>query len=136
MIKLMMPDCKGERSEEFKLAVVETELQQKLGASEFIASIFSWGTFDGKRIRLLMRRHTLRSSYELTTLSFTVGIFLWVLMEFCEHGSLTSYIKQSFDPALRDDWINQLSLGLQHMHSLSVIHRDIKPVRYFGHRHA
>ena len=49
MIKLMMPDDQGELSDEFKLAVVETELQQKLGTSDFIASIYSWGTFDGKR---------------------------------------------------------------------------------------
>jgi len=47
VIKLMMPDSKGEFSDEFKLAVVETELQQKLGNSEFIASIYSWGTFGG-----------------------------------------------------------------------------------------
>ena len=47
VIKLMMPHSKGEHSDEFKLAVVETELQQKLGASEYIASIYSWGTFDG-----------------------------------------------------------------------------------------
>ena len=48
MIKLMMPDDQGELSDEFKLAVVETELQQKLGTSDLIASIYSWGTFDGK----------------------------------------------------------------------------------------
>ena len=48
VIKLMMPHSKGEHSDEFKLAVVETELHQKLGASEYIASIHSWGTFDGK----------------------------------------------------------------------------------------
>ena len=47
VIKFMMPDSKGEFSNEFKLAVVETELQQKLGISEFVASIYSWGTFDG-----------------------------------------------------------------------------------------
>ena len=52
MIKLMMPDRKGERCEEFAMAVVETELQQKLGASEYIASIYSWGTFDGKSITI------------------------------------------------------------------------------------
>ena len=42
-----MPDEKGEYSDEFKQAVVETELQQKLSASQFVASVFSWGTFAG-----------------------------------------------------------------------------------------
>ena len=95
-----MPHSKGELSDEFKSAVVETELQQKLSVSEHIASIFSWGTFD--------------------------GIFLWVMMEFCEHGDLTSHILKSIIPSLRYTWIEQLSHGLQHMHHLNVIHRDIK----------
>ena len=47
MIKLMMPDAKGEFSDGFRQAVVETELHQKLCASDFIASVFAWGTFDG-----------------------------------------------------------------------------------------
>ena len=47
VIKFMMPDSDGELSDGFKLAVVETELQQKLSFSEFIATIYSWGTFDG-----------------------------------------------------------------------------------------
>ena len=42
-----MPNEKGEYSDEFKQAVVETELQQKLSASQFVASVFSWGTFAG-----------------------------------------------------------------------------------------
>ena len=47
MIKLMMPDAKGEFSDGFRQAVVEIELHQKLCASDFIASVFAWGTFDG-----------------------------------------------------------------------------------------
>ena len=95
-----MPHNKGEFSDEFKSAVVETELQQKLGVSEFIASVFSWGTFDGQ--------------------------FLWVMMEFCEHGDVTTHIAKAIVPSLRSTWVEQLSHGLQHMHHLNVIHRDIK----------
>ena len=51
-------------------------------------------------------------------------------MEFCEYGDLTSSIK-TLDPVRRKAWIGQLALGLQHMHSLRVIHRDIKTVRWF-----
>ena len=49
VIKLMMPHHDGELSKPFQEAVVETELQQKLDSSEFIAVIFAWGTFDGTR---------------------------------------------------------------------------------------
>ena len=63
----MMPHSEGEHSEEFKLAVVETELQQKLGASEYIASIYSWGPFDGNAqstIRLIDDAKTQCPNYE------------------------------------------------------------------------
>jgi len=102
VIKLMMPHPEGELSRGFKEAVVETELHQKLRGSHYIARVFSWGTFDGQ--------------------------FLWVLTEWCEHGSLAVHIDGSIDPELRDPWVKQLALGLQHMHALNVIHRDIKPV--------
>ena len=98
----MMPHAKGEFSDEFRRAVVETELQQKLH-SEFIASVHSWGTFDGQ--------------------------FLWVMMDFCDGGGLTSRLTTILsDARLRNLWIDQLARGLQHMHSLCVIHRDIKTV--------
>lgn len=53
MIKLMMPDSSGEFSSNFMLAVVETKLQQKLCASDFIARIIAWGTFDGAGVRTI-----------------------------------------------------------------------------------
>ena len=66
------------------------------------------------------------------------GHFLWVLMEYCAHGTLTSQIGDSLDdPARQIQWAEQLLLGLQHMHCLNVIHRDIKTVRQLlPHDHA
>ena len=57
------------------------------------------------------------------------GQFLWVLMEVCNHGELTSHIAEPIDPTLRDHWIDQMALGIKHMHHLNVIHLDIKTVR-------
>ena len=57
-------------------------------------------------------------------------------MEYCDEGDVTSHVNpltlhvaKSINPTLRDDWIGQMALGLQHMHSYNVIHRDIKTVR-------
>ena len=44
----------GEHGEEFALAVKETELQQRLAASEFVASVLSWGTIAGQYLWVLM----------------------------------------------------------------------------------
>ena len=44
---MMIPSVGGELSEPFKLAVKETELHQRIGVSEFVASCYGWGTFDG-----------------------------------------------------------------------------------------
>ena len=103
VIKLLMPHG-GQHSIEFARDVKETELQQRLGNSEFVASVFSWGTID--------------------------STFLWVCMEFCEAGSLSSLISTKYDTidrAKKNRWTKQLALGLLHMHDLSVMHRDIKP---------
>ena len=90
----------GELSESFQSDVKETELQQTL-AHEFVASIYSWGTFAGQ--------------------------FLWVLMEWCSEGPLSVFIGDALTHSDRNTWIHQLALGLRHIHSLYVIHRDIKP---------
>ena len=52
------------------------------------------------------------------------------MMEFCEHGTLTTALlaTTAISHDLKHKWIEELALGLQHMHSLNVIHRDIKPV--------
>ena len=47
VIKLVLPEHEGELSEGFRLAAIEAQLHQAIGAHEFVASIFSWGTFDG-----------------------------------------------------------------------------------------
>ena len=53
-------------------------------------------------------------------------------MEVCQHGDLSSQIThKTIDTTLRHAWIDQLLLGLQHMHNLNVIHRDIKTVRRY-----
>ena len=46
-IKLLLPEG-GEFGDLFKQDVQETELQQKLASSEYIAKIYGWGTFAGK----------------------------------------------------------------------------------------
>ena len=60
-----------------------------------------------------------------------LGQFLWLLMEYCAHGTLTARITKGIDvDSVRETWTEQLFLGLQHMHGLRVIHRDIKTVRF------
>jgi len=47
-------------------------------------------------------------------------------MEFCAHGELTNHVNASLESGLREAFIDQLAIGLQHMHHLNVVHRDIK----------
>lgn len=53
---------------------------------------------------------------------------LWVVMEFMEGGALTDVIDNN--PVITEDQISTICLetcrGLQHLHSQSIIHRDIK----------
>ena len=58
-IKLVMPP-NGLEGTEFKEAVAETTLQQKLAASQDMCKIYSWGTFAGAcadTLLSLARRH-------------------------------------------------------------------------------
>ena len=48
-------------------------------------------------------------------------------MEFCSEGPLTKFIRANTDITKRDKWVVDLARGLQHIHSMLVIHRDIKP---------
>jgi serine/threonine protein kinase len=106
VVKLILPHG-GEHGEEFSEAVKETELQQRLAGSEFVASVYAWGTIAGQ--------------------------YLWVLMELCAGGSLESLIEKkhgTIDHEQRMAWCSQMALGLLHMHELLVMHRDVKPVRF------
>ena len=56
----------------------------------------------------------------------------WVLVtEFCEMGSLNKYIKSKGDPGLSPEICARLTgqtlIGLDHIHSSDIMHRDIKP---------
>jgi len=49
-------------------------------------------------------------------------------MEFCEHGSLMdAIVNQNIADIEYPAWTTQLARGLDHMESLNVYHRDIKP---------
>lgn len=92
---------KMDKAADFKDAVVETALQQKLG-SEGICKIYAWGAFS--------------------------DTFLYVVMEFCEQGSLMRAINEQDIAAFEYfQWVLLLSRGLKHMEALNVYHRDIKP---------
>ena len=58
--------------------------------------------------------------------------FLFVVMEFCEEGSLMHAICDDGNIQICEytDWTIELTRGLEHMSGLKVIHRDIKPEKY------
>ena len=49
-------------------------------------------------------------------------------MEFCEDGLETRIKSNDHNKSEKEAWIAQLALGLQHIHKLGVMHRDICPV--------
>ena len=117
VIKVVMPDrwenCDGPHaSANFRQVLKETELQQKLARSEYVATIYEWGTH-GSGARAAAGADS---------------PFLWVSMEFCSEGPLKDFIKAG--EIARADlhrWILQLACGLQSIHACNVIHCDIKP---------
>lgn len=54
--------------------------------------------------------------------------FLYIVMEYAEGGSLQHLQKKysNFNEQLASQYIHQVLLGLQYLHSQSIIHRDIK----------
>ena len=132
-IKMVMP--KGsEDSTKFSEALSETRLHQKVANSDYVATIFSW-----------------------ETITNDPNSILWVMMEYCPGMTLENHIKPgvgivaredpqgedgltpikdlppemladlALDKTRRDVWVKQIALGLQHIHSMRIIHRDMKP---------
>lgn len=55
-----------------------------------------------------------------------------IVMDFCEKGDLYGKVKEArekgfkFNSSMVLDWFCQLALGLEHIHSKKVLHRDLK----------
>jgi serine/threonine protein kinase len=55
-----------------------------------------------------------------------------IVMDFCEKGDLHGKVKKAqeqdriFDPSQILDWFCQLAIGLEHIHNMKVLHRDLK----------
>jgi serine/threonine protein kinase len=57
-----------------------------------------------------------------------------IIMEFCDDGDLSQFIKSSKDLINEKDIIKifeQICYGLEYLHSKKIIHRDIKPANIF-----
>ncbi len=58
-----------------------------------------------------------------------------IIMEFCEHGDLHSYLKKLNGKHLNENVIwkffIQISLGMHHLHSQNILHRDLKTLNIF-----
>ena len=63
------------------------------------------------------------------------GAQLCIVMSHCEGGDLASLLKSVGSMPLPEDaimrWVVQLLLGLAHVHSKAILHRDIKPGNVF-----
>ncbi|XP_074645702.1 serine/threonine-protein kinase Nek11-like [Tubulanus polymorphus] len=68
---------------------------------------------------------------------FLDGEYFCIVTEYCEGGDLDVQISQmnksgkSFDETLILDWLVQLLLAVQYMHSQSILHRDLKTRNIF-----
>ena len=65
----------------------------------------------------------------------THGPQLCIVMSHCEGGDLATLLKRHGGRPLPEDaivrWLAQLLLGLHHVHSKSILHRDVKPANVF-----
>ncbi|KAK6185892.1 hypothetical protein SNE40_008030 [Patella caerulea] len=60
--------------------------------------------------------------------SFDAKGYVYIVMEFCNGGSLNSYILENRTaPADKLGFINQLAKGLRYLYANEIVHRDIKP---------
>ena len=60
------------------------------------------------------------------------GLNYFVLMEYCENGSLSDRIHKS-ETVIRQedfyDWSVQISSGMTYLHLKKIIHRNLKPAK-------
>lgn len=67
--------------------------------------------------------------------SFLERDSLHIIMEFCEHGDLSQYLKARRGALLEEDtiwkYLIQVGLGLQWLHASRILHRDIKSLNVF-----
>ncbi|XP_068103801.1 uncharacterized protein [Hyperolius riggenbachi] len=61
--------------------------------------------------------------------------YVFIIQDYCDGGTLDDHIKQRKGVLLPEDtimdWFIQLTLAVQHIHSLKVLHRDIKTSNVF-----
>jgi len=84
----------------------------------------------------LLRRISAGSDYIVKYVeSFVERGTLHIIMEFCEHGDLSDYVKAQRGQALGEPtvwkFLLQVALALQWLHSNRILHRDIKALNIF-----
>ncbi len=67
--------------------------------------------------------------------SFIENNFLNIIMEYCDGGDLSHFIKAQFARPVAEakvwKFFVQITLGLQYIHSKKILHRDIKTMNVF-----
>lgn len=64
-------------------------------------------------------------------MSFNGEKFYCIVMEYCQHGQLYTYLsnlkdKELLKPSLMIDWSKQIANGMNYLHINKIIHRDLK----------
>ena len=71
--------------------------------------------------------------------SFLTGTKFNIVMEYCEKGDLSDYIRRASAPQFKMDipewkiwrFFIQICLALDHLHQLRIVHSDLKPSNVF-----
>ena len=70
--------------------------------------------------------------------SFTEDRNLNIIMEYCDSGDLSQYLKQQNKKYLKEAkiWMFfiQICMGLEYIHKNKILHRDIKTLNIFLHQ--